>query len=404
MQIDFHYYATYCAAYLAGYSHDESVDIGYSSQFTDMCSKSFLLGIGAPASAATTQLTFEMADTRADIIGLQSITRIWSSFHFLPRDLYAEVKKGSKRYRQKYRLICGPNGDLIEKTVALAKDKSLQAAGIAMHVMADTWAHRYFAGTPSLVINNTSRYFYEILPDGSERQIIFTRSAGTDEPETGKYTASIYQPGENSIMNLGHGRAGHLPDYSYIKYKYLPAWGSYEEIVKDNQSDYFNAFSQMVYALKTLRDPDAVFEKDHYDTESVGMWEERIKEILAIRQIDSCADWKALAKEISGEEIPDFDADKYRSEYMEADDDAKNDTFLGRYVKAALAQKSMVTGNIFESGNRTAGFSVELKNGRFRGMRDFRLLAEDVLSAAGGTVEGTVIEAGEIETEVMKDE
>ena len=28
-----------------------------------------------------------------------------------------------------------------------------------MHVLADTWAHRNFAGTPSLVINNTTGYF-----------------------------------------------------------------------------------------------------------------------------------------------------------------------------------------------------------------------------------------------------
>ena len=35
MQIDFHYYATYCAAYLAGFSHEECMEICSSAQFTD---------------------------------------------------------------------------------------------------------------------------------------------------------------------------------------------------------------------------------------------------------------------------------------------------------------------------------------------------------------------------------
>ena len=50
MQIDFHYYATYCAAYLAGYSHEESLSICRSSQFTDCCSATLLSGVGAPLS------------------------------------------------------------------------------------------------------------------------------------------------------------------------------------------------------------------------------------------------------------------------------------------------------------------------------------------------------------------
>ena len=141
MQDDFHYYATYCAAYIAGYSHEESMVIAYSDNFTDHCTRTFLDKVKGPTVAATTQLMMEMTDTRTDIMGLQMITRIWASFHFLPGDLYAEVK-GGKAYRNKYRLICNTNGDLAVKTVNLAKDKSLQAVGLAMHVLSDTWAHK----------------------------------------------------------------------------------------------------------------------------------------------------------------------------------------------------------------------------------------------------------------------
>ena len=76
MHADFHYYATYCAAIIAGYSHEESLDICYCAQLVDLCSVTFLSKIKAPTKAATTQLQLEMMDTRTDIIGLQDITRI----------------------------------------------------------------------------------------------------------------------------------------------------------------------------------------------------------------------------------------------------------------------------------------------------------------------------------------
>ena len=375
MQIDFHYYATYCAAFIAGYTHEECLAICYSAQFTDCCTRTLLSTIKAPESAATTQLQLEMMDARTDIVGLQDITRIWASFHFLPRDLRADVNKGSRLYKAKYRLICGPNGDLLLKTVDLAKDKSLQAVGIAMHVLADTWAHRYFAGTPSQVINNTDYWFFELIPEGEsfrERTITFRHNpAGKDDLEKGVFTNTVYQIEENTVMSLGHGRAGHLPDYSFMRYKYLPAWGDYVAVLKDNPSDYYNAFCQMVYAMKYLRGEYETFEKEKYDTETVSPYEKEIKMILEKRQLDSCADWKAFGEKLSGSEIPEFDEGRYLGEYTAAGEEDKNNTFIGRFISASLKQKSMVTRQIFESGNLSAGYTVEYKNSRFQGIKDF---------------------------------
>ena len=381
MQKDFHYYATYCAAFIAGYSHEESLDIAYSAQFVDLCSRTLLSKLKAPLSAATTQLQLELMNARTDLVGLQDITRIWASFHFLPGDLRAEgPEKAGRMYRSKYRLICKPNGDLVKDTVDLAKGGSLQAAGIAMHVLADTWAHSYFAGTPSLVINNTSNYFYELFPSDTgyqERLVDFHHSPGSpDDLEKGIYNNSIYQGSENSIMNLGHGRAGHLPDYSFIRYKYLPAWGNYEEIIKDNPHDYYYAFCQMVYALEYLRGLIPHFETDRYAFQAVSPYEEEIRQILEKRQPDACADWKALGEKLSGESIGDFDLDKYQAEYMELPESEKNRSFLGRFILAALAQKSMVTNKIFKSGNLLAGFSVDYAEKGFAGIRDFFKLIE----------------------------
>ncbi|MBQ9606805.1 MAG: hypothetical protein IJV16_06480 [Lachnospiraceae bacterium] len=96
MQEDFHYYATYCAAFLAGYDHGESLKIAYSAQFVDLCTRTLLAKIKGPSNAATTQMQLELMDARTDPVGLQDITRIWAAVHFLPRDLYAGKQRCSK--------------------------------------------------------------------------------------------------------------------------------------------------------------------------------------------------------------------------------------------------------------------------------------------------------------------
>lgn len=359
MQEDFHYYATYCAAFMAGYTHEESLDIAYSAQFVDVCSRTLLTKIKGPSNAATTQLQLELMDARTDPVGLQDITRIWASFHFLPKDLLAEKKHCSRFYRDKYRLICGPNGDLLVKTVELAKGKSLQSVGIAMHVLADTWAHSNFAGTPSLVINNTNYFFYELFPDGDscrEKQIKFRHKTSVpDDLDNSIYTNSIYQSSESSIMNLGHGRAGHLPDYSFIRYKYLPAWGEYEELIKDNPSDYMKAFGQMIYAMKFIRGDHPTFEKDFYETDVIKPYHDRIKSIIEKRQLLASDDWKSFGEELSGQPIEDFKIDKYFNEYTKSSKKDKTETFLGKFIHAAIIHKGMVIAEIYKSGNRLAG-------------------------------------------------
>lgn len=378
MQEDFHYYATYCAAYLAGYTHEESMEICYAAQLVDCMSATLLKRIKGPVAAATTQSQIELSNVNLDIMGLQNITRIWSSFHFLPYDLYATLPQRPRYYMNKYRLICKPNGDLVVKTVELARKKGVQAAGVAMHVLADTWAHSYFAGTPTRVINNTSYYFYEIVSENGqtgEQRVSFRHNpASPDDVINRKYSGSISQENEHSIMNLGHGRAGHLPDYSFARYKYLPAWADYEVIEKDNQSDYYYAFAQMIYALKYLHDETEEFTKEKYAMEEIAPWEEHIKTIIGRRQINASKDWKEFGEKLSGKEIEEFDLNKYQEEYVNAPDNEKDNTFLGKFIIAALSQKSMVTHEIFKSGNMLAGFSVEYDLKHFKGIKDFRKL------------------------------
>ena len=377
MNSDFHYYATFCAAYLAGYTAEESRNIAWCAQFTDCCSATFLTRVRGPKEAATTQLQLELANARTDLIGLQKITRIWASFHFLPGDLTAEVS-GGKFYRDKFRLICNVNSPLLKETVNLAKGNGTEAAGLAMHVLADTWAHRFFAGTPSLVINNTNYHFYELITENGglrERKVTFRHNpSAPDDLDRGIYNNTVMRLGESAIMNLGHGRAGHLPDYSFMRYRYMPAWGNYTVVTKNNPSDYMRAFRQMVYALRCIRGAEGEFCLCQYDTGAVDPWASEIKSILTKRRQDASEDWKALGLRLSGFELPEFNISEYEQEYLSAQGDGKDDTVLGRFFMAALRQKSMVTNKIFMSGNPLAGISVDYALGGFKGVGDYRRL------------------------------
>ena len=343
MNKDFHYYATCSAAYFAGYSYEETIRIAHADYFVDLCTDAFISSVDGPQSATTTQHPSELAAADTHPVGLQNITRIWASFHFLPYDLYAERHIRSKRYMHKYRLICGPNGELVKKTVELAKGKSLEAIGLAMHVLADTWAHRYFAGSPSLVINNTTNHFYEEA-DKKQYPVIFKHGLGLDDdPDKHIYYNSIYRGSENSVMNLGHGRAGHLPDYSFIKYTYLPAWYDYEEMTKDNPSDFMNAYAQVIYALKYLRGDIDSFETEKYAFSEIDAHREKIDEIIRKRQLDSSEDWKAFAESLFNKEIPEPEFDSFREEYINSRPSQKPtvfwaDSFLLRLRKKAWSQ------------------------------------------------------------------
>ena len=216
-----------------------------------------------------------------------------------------------------------------------------------------------------------------VLEDGTETAIPVTyghNPAAADDLELRHFTNTLPQRSETSVMNLGHGRAGHLPDYSFIRYRYLPAWGAYEYLVKDNPEDYYRAFCQMVNAMQYIRGAQESFDPACSESETAEPWRERIQPILRRRQLLGSEDWKAFGEELSGQEIPDFDVDANNETYLAAAEENKDDTPLGRFILAALAQKSMVTARIFQSGNLLAGFSVDFRKSGFQGIRDFRRL------------------------------
>jgi len=87
MNLDFHYYGTYLAAYTAGYSTDEAKVIAYAAQFVDDCTTTVMPWNGPKGQIST-------GTTIADVVtnglspkpfsseDINSAEQLWSYFTF----------------------------------------------------------------------------------------------------------------------------------------------------------------------------------------------------------------------------------------------------------------------------------------------------------------------------------
>lgn len=107
---------------------------------------------------------------------------------------------------------------------------------IRAHVIADTWAHQDFCGLASNVLNT----YWDIDYDPSSSALI--QSLGRQYIEywdgTGDWKRQVLSGAEakvhlisvnfeavpNDTSYLGHGWMGHLPDFSFVKFRYKPCW------------------------------------------------------------------------------------------------------------------------------------------------------------------------------------
>jgi hypothetical protein len=182
------------------------------------------------------------------------------------KNLMGEYYFDEDRDKKEFCLMCLHNGPLVFKMIDDTKNfiggnnadlDKLILIGIRMHVLADTWAHEFFAGTPNYWINDVSN----------------VKASVTHVPLAGSTNYSI--------TYLGHGGAGHLPDYGYLTYKYTAKWRK-ELIEIDNPSRYYDAFAQMVSALSAFLNKEPISNKIYSD----------IKEVIKTESTDQTEAWK----------------------------------------------------------------------------------------------------------------
>lgn len=129
--------------------------------------------------------------------------------------------------------------------------------GVRAHVIADTWAHQDFCG-----VSNVMNTYWDVNYDpnswnpanwGYGRQ-----SIDYDDGTTRGYANHVLSVSEkltnpnfeavpNGTSYLGHGWMGHLPDFSFVKFRYKPCWASPTQAVeRNNPEEYKSAWIELV--------------------------------------------------------------------------------------------------------------------------------------------------------------
>ena len=388
MNQDFHYYGTYMAALTAGYSNDDSKIIAYAAQYVDDMDISILRDVRIANKTATVQ-------TEAQILKSSHAEKqnIWPIFHFLPgnvsditnQKMLDNSQTARKTFLSKQRnftkMICLPNSELVFEMInstkksfdetnqiknsierATSKIQNLVLVGLRLHILADTWAHSYFAGIAHSEVNDAGNDVYMIDNYEIKRRMRWGLGGEVSTPAA---------PSMHAFNYLGHGRMGHLPDYPWIKYEYFPQWAK-EPIVKDNPSDFLKAFNQMVDVLVFMRSQETEFRnfnstptvaKDkniRLECENIAKFiikTSKPKDVSAkkITEAWRCATLN-IGKKVgsngidSDSDIATFDKTTWKNEYMNLNDIDKPKSKFYYFVNAAVSQKSLVTKYLIKNG------------------------------------------------------
>lgn len=142
MQRDFHYYATAVLARAAGFGEDDALTIAYAAQYVDDAQdgRDILVGGREFSPLATANDFGRYLDSKNRDVWL----KVYIPFHFLPPRPITSDKDD---------FITRPLGQLslsllqeVSQENAPDPDYRLIRLGVALHTIADTWAHQGFSG------------------------------------------------------------------------------------------------------------------------------------------------------------------------------------------------------------------------------------------------------------------
>lgn len=285
MKLDMHYYGTYWAARMAGFGHEEAEKIAWAAQSVDELNfktadehrldtdENFLITTETLAENIDDALGLKsFEDEKGEV--LQMIRGIWVPFHFLPGNFRAaqRTEEGycansqiieNERDLHDFQLLCRTNSEtvyrMLEHTAEmymknLKSDVGLYAIGVAMHVLADTWSHQDFVGSPASKINRVRR----VVISKEKKKICEQKGHEELKEEIEENTNTL--AAVSDIAGLGHGPAGHKPDIAWLKYRYEPEWwpdsdSQYMEKREANNPFRFkSALVQMIESMRYIRE------------------------------------------------------------------------------------------------------------------------------------------------------
>jgi hypothetical protein len=236
MQIDFHHAVTYVAARIAGFKHDEADIIAYAAQYVDDATCEGAIRFDNKAiykriSSSYKAIDVENLDPVKDML-------VWMPFHFLPGNGGAEPGEDPEGTFI-HKLVTLPDSPIAQEMVRTAildhdKPYALHRLGITLHVYADTWAHREFAGVLH-DINNLEDF---------------------DEIDDSR----VFEGGGKGFLNkvvgltvppLGHGKANIFPDMPFLSWSYRNGHG--KVIERHNTTEFCQAADAVCRAMQEYR-------------------------------------------------------------------------------------------------------------------------------------------------------
>ena len=247
MQIDFHHAVTYVAARAAGFEHPDAQTIAYCAQYVDDAVQTGTVTFQNKAMYERICSAHKMADYR----NMKALAnhRVWLPFHFLPGN---EGKQAGDNPGQQFvkKIICTKDSPVARDMVTACikdchKPFSLHRLGITLHVYADTWAHRDFAGVNNDV-NDISN-----LTDESDTDL---DSQGMLAHFFGRLFDKTASKLVGDALPLGHGAALCFPDLPYLEWSYKDRNGVIKK--RDNTSDFIEAADALCQAMKKFRAGD----------------------------------------------------------------------------------------------------------------------------------------------------
>lgn len=372
MNLDFHYYVTYIAARNAGFDDDRALTIAQAAQYVDVSDKDMikpdlLEGRETTPTFETTYQLFKKNNFTKDS-ELAESKDIWSAFHFLPGnfgdDPYRVMYEGPKSWlkwdfddndRRDFKYLCMPNSNLSAAIINNAATYNTSPffnhiIGIVMHTLADTWAHRYFAGLNSWWINEVGT---DVFWTTTSKRIDFSTAKLITSLEVDlPYVCTPPGVTFKSYYYLGHGRMGHVPDLPFARYYYTPGWSkiTYQ---KDNPDEFLKAYNQLVYAMTQIRTGQP-YEKDRYYTpvndDDKFLQTEISKRLqnMNYKEKDSESIWNPLIERMYGSGIAKYNNNSWLDKAITEKKANRNvrDTSYYKFNQAAVIHLNFVKGYI----------------------------------------------------------
>lgn len=230
MQLDFHHAVTYVVARLAGMAHSDAVIVAYSAQYVDDATNKGTVRFTDGTRFERIASAHEITQIEKNLFNALDFS-VWVPFHFLPGNNGAQAgQEGNIPKIQK--LLCQPDSPIANEMIqsmmgSKQAPNALHRLGITIHVYADTWAHRRFAGIRNEV-NQASSISYQNMDGGDAMLEAVKAKVG-------------------AMLDLGHGGVGTAPDLPFLEWSYVDGFG--KPYSRRNWLDFMDACRKIFHLI-----------------------------------------------------------------------------------------------------------------------------------------------------------